>query len=93
VSVADLTGIRHFVLSAKMKGIADLIHSGRLLMRMTKSRGPSTLPCDTPASTLHRADIESPILTHCNHCCRYSLSHDHSLPVIPIELNFLRRPS
>ena len=38
---------RHFVLSAKMKDMADLIHSGRLLKK-TKSRGPCTLPCGTP---------------------------------------------
>jgi len=64
VSFVDLTAIRHFVSSAEMKGIANLIHSGRSLIKMMKSRGPSTLPCGTPESTLRRADIESPILTH-----------------------------
>jgi len=81
----DLTAIRHFVSSAKMKGITNLIHSVRSLIKMTKSRGPSTLPCGTPESTLESADIESSILTHWNHCCKYSLSHNHSLPVIPID--------
>ena len=49
----DLTVIRHF------KGIADLIHSGRSLTKMIKSKGPNTLPCGTPESTLQRVDIES----------------------------------
>ena len=64
MSVKDLTAIRHFVLSAKMKGAADLIQSGRSLMKMVKSKGPNTLPCGTPESTLQRVDKDSPILTH-----------------------------
>ena len=38
VSVVDLTAIKHFVSSVKMKGIADLIHLGRSLMKIKKVR-------------------------------------------------------
>jgi len=42
------------------------------MIKMTKRKGPNTLPGGTPESTLQRFDIDSPILTHLKRCCKYS---------------------
>ena len=65
VSSADLIWHKYLVSSsAKIKGIANLIWSGKSLIKIMKSKGPSTLPWGTPDSLLHRSENESPTLTH-----------------------------
>jgi len=61
VSSTDLITCKHFVSSANTKGVK---HSGRSLMKMTKSSSPRTLPWGTPERTFHCSDCESPIFTH-----------------------------
>ena len=64
VSAADLISHKHLVSSAKIKGIANLMCSGKSLMKITNSSGPSTLAQGTPDRTLHSFESESPTLTH-----------------------------
>ena len=44
VSSVDLIICRHLVSSAKIKGVAELMHSGKSLIKITNKRGPNTLP-------------------------------------------------
>ena len=56
--------LKHFVSSANINVLDELITEGRSLINTMKSKGPSMLPCGTPDNTGKHLDRQLLIETH-----------------------------